>query len=109
MHSITEVNKEDIKQEKINIIFDLLMSAQCSIVANSSKVRVLRIPRESLDYISEPIRRQVRAKILNLFIPMPKDKDKNCEGVSKPKPAKKKEEEDKKEEAKDEHKDPTDS
>ena len=40
---------------------------------------------------------------------MPKDKDKNCEGVSKPKPVKKKEEEDKKEEAKDEHKDPTDS
>ena len=109
MNSIAEESKEDIKQVKINIIFDLLMSAQCSIVANSSKVRVLRIPRESLDYISEPIRRQVRAKILNLFIPMPKDKDKGCDNISKPKPAKKKEEEEKKEEAKDDHKDATDS
>ena len=48
------------------------MKSQFTVVANSRKVRVICMPPEALEYLSEPVRRQTRHKILDLFIPIDK-------------------------------------
>ena len=61
------------KVKQSEIIFDLLSRSQLAIVANSSKVRLIRMPPSCLDYLSEPVRREIRSMIMNMFLPMPKE------------------------------------
>jgi len=50
------------------------MRSQLTVIANSSKVRVICMPANCLDYLSEPVRKEIRQKILSLFIPIPEQK-----------------------------------
>lgn len=52
------------------------MRSQLTIVANSSKVRLICLPPSCLNYLSEPVRKEIRQKILSLFIPIPDKKPK---------------------------------
>ena len=71
-----QMQQEKLKEERekqVSVIQDLLTRSQLTVVANSSKVRVICMPRDAPDNLSEPVRRQIRQKILNLIIPMPKN------------------------------------
>lgn len=58
----------------VHVIYDLLMRSQLSVVANSSKVRLICLPSNCLNYLSEPVRKEIRQKILSLYIPIPDKK-----------------------------------
>ena len=61
-------------EKNVDGVYELLMRSQLTVVANSGKVRMICIPQHCLNHLSEPVRRQIRQRILDLYIPMPKEK-----------------------------------